>query len=184
VKSIPTKPTTLKSTASPTKKQTWPTIKVPYQTKALDTCDALVTCERDLGGDGIAARGLDGAQRFGITLAPVPTALPQIDHFLEKREVRTFKPDISGSPAFEIESLDYPSGSKLYTGPKGNVLDVHVFDFKTDNVVDVTVSDSPKAPTGNAGSKWVTEHIVEVSSELLRFWIKLIIPATNRYDVH
>jgi hypothetical protein len=138
-------------------------VKVPYPTKAFDTCDVFVSCEEDLGGDGLVARGINAAQDLSVTLKLSATPLPA--HLIEKREIRTFKPDIS-DPTFKIESLDYPSGSNLYEGPKGQGLKVHVFDFATTNVDDVAVTDSSTKPTDKSGLKWVTEHIVEVSNIL------------------
>ena len=138
-------------------------VKVPYPTKAFDTCDVFVSCEEDLGGNGLVVRGINAAQELSVTLKPSETPLPA--HLIEKREIRTFKPDIS-DPTFKIESLDYPSGSNLYEGPKGQGLTVHVFDFATTNVDDVAVTDSSTKPTDKSGLKWVTEHIVEVSNIL------------------
>lgn len=69
--------------------------------------------------------------------------------------------------ALEFHSLGYPSSSELFKTRRGTILLKTVFDFndRTD-LKDFSVKDLNKVPTDY--TTYVTEHIVEVGSPLLR----------------
>jgi len=131
----------------------FPKLKVPYKSAAYNLCNYYVDCFEDTTygtSNAVAQRDMQEREHGN-----------HHTHALSKRRTpQTVK--LPAGKTLRLSSLDYPSSSELYTGPRSNN-PKHIFQFKSDQLTDAAVKDTSVVPMNT--EEFATEHIIEVSCQ-------------------
>ena len=133
-------------------KAVFPKLKVPYKSTAFNLCNYYVDCSEEAAygtSNVVAQRGVQEREHGN-----------HHRHALSKRRTPQ-NVKLPGGITLKLPSLDYPSSSELYTGPRSNN-PKHIFQFRSDELTDVAVEDTSAMPANT--EEFATEHIIEVSS--------------------